>query len=384
MIRITRKEDCVGCSACVERCPVQCISFERDEQGFRYPGVDSSRCINCSLCERVCPVINAASEREPIEVYGAFNNNQSVVEMSSSGGIFFALAKKMIERGGVVFGARFDKDFNVVHSYAETIEVLKAFQGSKYLQSDIGESFRQVEESLKQGRPVLFTGTPCQIAALRLFLRKDYGDLLLKVDVICHGVPSPLVWKNYVSEKISSNPNIRTISFRDKRAGWKNYGFSYEVDVNGTTEKHFELMRDNIYMQTFLRDLTLRPSCFACPAKGGRSGSDLTLGDFWRVESLEPDIASESGTSLVVIHTQTGNNAFKSINSLVKLKTTYQNALKSNPSLKLSADKPIIYDEFWSKYVEFPTSDTLRRYIKLHRGSFIRRLLRYLKRYSRL
>ena len=177
MIDIIDKKDCVGCNACVQRCPKQCITMHEDEQGFLYPKVDLSLCIHCDLCEKVCPIINQAQPREPLETFAAKNPDDKVRMTSSSGGIFFALAKNIIEEGGVVFGAKFNENWEVVHDYAETLEGVKAFQGSKYVQSRIGDTFRQAEEFLKAGRKVMFTGTPCQIAALGLFLRKDFGLL---------------------------------------------------------------------------------------------------------------------------------------------------------------------------------------------------------------
>lgn len=375
MIDIKRKEECVGCSACVERCPVQCISFNRDEQGFRYPKVDISRCIGCSLCERVCPVLNQSEAKEPVEVLGAINKDTAVVMSSSSGGIFFALAKRIIEQDGVVFGAKFDSDFNVVHSYTETIEGLSVFQGSKYVQSDIGDSFRQAETFLKQGRRVLFSGTPCQIAALGLFLRKDYGDQLLKVDVICHGVPSPLVWRKYISN-LSEKGKITHVSFRDKREGWSRYGFSYKYIENGTQHEYFEPMRNNLYMQAFLRDLTLRPSCFECPAKRGRSGSDITLGDFWHVDSLNADMYYPMGTSLVAANNEFGRSVLLGLEKLTMQPTTYSTALISNGSLIQSAVMPQLYDSFWRSYISSPQLSVIAKFVKKSRGFFLRRAIR--------
>lgn len=244
MINIEDKKECCGCSACVQRCPKQCIVMKEDEEGFLYPVVDKEVCIDCGLCEQVCPVLRQREEREPLEVYAAFNKNEEVRMQSSSGGIFTALAEPIIKEGGVVFGARFNEDWEVVHDYVETVEGLSAFRGSKYVQSRIGCTFSQAEQFLKQGRKVLFSGTPCQIAGLKLFLRKEYENLL-SVDFICHGVPSPGVWRQYLNEfivyqgnkkKISFFPSkpiilnsirdISRIEFRNKRLGWKKYSFA--------------------------------------------------------------------------------------------------------------------------------------------------------------
>lgn len=199
MIHIIDKSKCCGCNACVQRCPKQCIAMQVDEEGFLYPVVDQSVCIDCGLCEKVCPVINLNEPRQPLQVLAAKNRNEEQRLRSSSGGIFILLAEHIIKQGGVVFGARFDKNWEVEHAYAETLEELEPLMRSKYVQSRIGNTYKEAEQFLKQGRQVLFVGTPCLIAGLKKFLRKEYENLLA-VDFICHGVPSPGVWRRYLEE----------------------------------------------------------------------------------------------------------------------------------------------------------------------------------------
>lgn len=206
MINIIEKKDCCGCSACVSICPKHCITMSLDNEGFLYPQVDNESCIDCGLCEKVCLVLNQGKECKPFQVYAAKNINEEIRMKSSSGGIFTLLAEQILHEGGVVFGARFNADWEVIHDYTETKEGLAAFRGSKYVQSRLGDSFCQAEHFLRQGRKVMFTGTPCQIAGLKLFLRKTY-DNLLTVDFICHGVPSPGVWKKYLEELIALKDN---------------------------------------------------------------------------------------------------------------------------------------------------------------------------------
>ena len=179
MIDKKEKNNCCGCGACVQICPKQCISMAADNEGFLYPQVNSAICIDCGLCEKVCPVINQSAPREPLVVYAAKNNNEDIRLKSSSGGIFTLLAEKVIEEGGVVFGAKFDADWNVIHDYTETIEGLAAFRGSKYVQSIIDDNFKTAKQFLNNGRKVLFSGTPCQIAGLKKYLRKEYDNLLV-------------------------------------------------------------------------------------------------------------------------------------------------------------------------------------------------------------
>ena len=182
--------------------------MREDREGFLYPEADAERCCNCGLCDEVCPVINRRATKQPLSVYAAKNRNDDIRRQSSSGGIFTLLAEKTLNENGVVFGARFDENWEVVHDYVETKEGLALFRGSKYVQSSIGDSFLQARQFLQRGRKVLFSGTPCQISGLKLFLGKEY-DNLLTVDFVCHGVPSPLVWRMYLRQLIDNHQNIR-------------------------------------------------------------------------------------------------------------------------------------------------------------------------------
>ena len=196
-IKLAEKHICTGCAACYSVCPVQCISMKEDAEGFLFPIIDEEKCTKCSLCEKTCLSIMQGKERKPLNVYAAKNPNEEIRKESSSGGIFTLLAEHVINKGGVVFGARFNEDWEVIHDYTETVKGLAAFRGSKYVQSRIGDMYKTAKDFLEKDRNVLFSGTPCQIAGLKAFLRKDY-DNLLTVDLVCHGVPSPLVWKRYL------------------------------------------------------------------------------------------------------------------------------------------------------------------------------------------
>lgn len=200
MIHITDKKNCCGCSACVQRCPKQCIRLEEDTEGFLYPQVDEETCIKCGLCEKVCPILNQADKLPVQEVLAVKNPDEEERMNSSSGGVFLPLAREVINQGGVVFGAVYDENWEVHHVYAEKIEDVYPMMGSKYLQSKIGNSFKDIERFLKQGREVLFVGSPCQIAGLRTYLRNKQYQNLLAVDFLCHGVPSPGVWRRYLAE----------------------------------------------------------------------------------------------------------------------------------------------------------------------------------------
>ena len=348
MIDIKNKQDCCGCSACAQRCPKQCISMQMDNEGFLYPQVDISKCIDCHLCEKVCPVINQYEARTPLNVYAAKNSDDEVRHQSSSGGIFTLLAEQTIKDGGVVFGACWDKEWNVKHDCVDNISDLYRFRSSKYLQSVIGDSYLKAEHFLKTGRKVMFTGTPCQIAGIKHFLRKEY-DNLLTVEVICHSVPSPGVWQQYLTTRLHTlkwnKSDIRNISFRDKKTGWKTYSFVIENE-NGNILT--ELSSKNAFMRGFLADLYTRPSCHACPAKQLRSGSDITLGDFWGIESLMPEIDDDKGVSAIIVNTDKGKQVLHNIN--VELHEVQYNELTTrNPALVKSFHKTPKRTEFFKE-----------------------------------
>lgn len=339
MITISDKSQCCGCHACAQICPQQCISMITDEQGFLYPKADQTECTNCHLCEQSCPVINKSESCPPLGMYAAFHPEQSVRMTSSSGGLFSLLAEQIINQGGYVFGARFDKMWNVVHDYAHDIQGVAQFRGSKYVQSIIGKSFSQAKELLNEGHSVLFTGTPCQIAGLHHYLGKDFKQLLT-IEVICHGVPSPSAWHCYIKDK-----NPAHVCFRDKVTGWKHYSITI-----GNTSREYDT---DHYMSCFLADLTLRPSCFNCPAKSGSSQADIALGDLWGIEKIAPEQDDNMGTNSIITYTQRGEDAIKGLG--VKLhEIDYQKALEHNPSIVMSAKRPDGYEEFWKDFTRNP------------------------------
>lgn len=348
MINIKNKQDCCGCSACAQCCPKQCITMAEDEEGFLYPQVDTSKCVDCHLCEKVCPVINKYEARTPLNVYAAKNSDDEVRHQSSSGGIFTLLAEQTIKDGGVVFGACWDKDWNVKHDYAECLDDLAKFRSSKYLQSVIGDTYIKAEQFLKASRKVMFTGTPCQIAGLKHFLRKEY-DNLLTVEVICHSVPSPGVWQQYLTTRLHTlkweKSDIRNISFRDKKTGWKTYSFVIE---NKDGNSFIELSSKNAFMRGFLADLYTRPSCHACPAKQLRSGSDITLGDFWGIESLMPEIDDDKGVSAIIVNSDKGKQVLHNINVEVH-EVQYDELTTRNPALVKSFPKTPKRTEFFKE-----------------------------------
>lgn len=329
MIYITDKHNCCGCSACASVCPKNCIIMQSDNEGFLYPKVNEANCIDCGLCEKVCHELHPFEEQKPQKVYAAINKDEEIRIKSSSGGIFYLLAEKTIAQGGVVFGARFDEQWQVVIDYTETMEGVKAFMGSKYVQARMDKAFIDAQRFLKDGRNVLFSGTPCQIAGLNHFLRKSYNNLLT-VDIICHGTPSPKVWSRYLDEVVAAGKKaINNVQFRNKRNGWKAFNFTMEYNKNEQTVSLCSHHQQNHFMRAFLRDMILRPSCYHCQAKNGRSHSDITIADFWGINTEMPEMDDDKGTGLVLVNTDKGQDSLD-WNMLTCKETTAEIALRHN------------------------------------------------------
>lgn len=347
MINIAVKSKCTGCSACVQKCPKQCISFEEDSEGFYYPQVKLSLCINCGLCENVCPVLHQDKPRTPEIVYAAKNSNLSTRLASSSGGIFALLADTILRQNGVVFGARFDNEWNVIHDYTDSLDGLSVFLGSKYVQSKIGNTYKLAEQFLIEGRKVLFSGTPCQIVGLKKYLRKEY-DNLLTVDFVCHGVPSPMIWRDYLNEK------IRPLGVDGRNM------VSQSVEVTDKTLL-YEPHKANLYMKGFLKNLYLRPSCYACPTKCGKSGADYTLADFWGASTYVGDFDDDKGLSAVLVYKNKVN--IESLDMAFKV-VGLNDILSQNPAVIKSSRIKGGRDKFFQHYNREHQVDLINRYSK--------------------
>lgn len=371
MIKITRSEDCTGCRACGEVCPKDCIAFKADAvEGFAYPEVDMSRCIDCHLCERVCPVIHAdTAQSEPMRVISAWSPCAGERKDSSSGGVFSLFAADVIGRGGVVVGVAMTDDFRSArHIEVDSIDGLGALRGSKYLQADATAAYKIVQSRLKEGRPVLFSGTPCQVAGMRRFLGKKADDEhLLLVDVICHGTPSPEAWRVYLDGRAKGEA-VAGVNFRDKSgSGWRSFGLSLQLrpyDLQPSDEGRLaapcgriphagepgvvsECHRTDLYMRSFLSNVNLRPSCYECPSNAGRSGSDITLADFWGYPHREGD---EHGVSQVLVRTDRGAHALEALSLLGVEDFSYDVVLRNNPCVAHSVASPERRKYFWRHY----------------------------------
>lgn len=315
-----------------------------DNEGFFYPKVCTVNCTNCDLCEKVCPVINKNESRVPVNTVAAINTDENVRMKSSSGGIFSLLAKIVIEQDGVVFGVRFDNEWNVIHDYIDKEEDLDHFCGSKYVQSHIGNAFSQVRSYLQAGRMVLFSGTPCQVAGLYKYLRKDYGNLVT-VDFVCHGVPSQKVWQSYLNYELKMKQgqtgegefkSFKKISFRNKTNGWKKYNIEL---IFSDSQRYMQYFAENPYMIGFINNLYLRPSCYHCAFRSFRSHSNFTLADFWGVENIHPEIDDDKGVSVLFVN---DNNAYveKLLNRISYKKVSFDDVVLGNRSIVSSYDCP--------------------------------------------
>ncbi|MDR1379045.1 MAG: Coenzyme F420 hydrogenase/dehydrogenase, beta subunit C-terminal domain [Synergistaceae bacterium] len=353
-----------------------------DEEGFLYPVTNEEKCVKCGVCESLCPVFNKPSiSIDPFNAvaFACVNKNQNVRLKSSSGGIFSLIAERVLASGGVVFGVAFDENFHVEHRYAETRENAMAFRQSKYVQSWIGDVYRQVEIFLKQRRLVLFCGTPCQTAGLHAYLGGTH-DLLLTQDLICHGVSSPRVWESYLAmHKRRAASVIKDVHFRNKSRGWR------QISVKITFESGKEYCRTystDLFMRGFLAGLYLRPSCYACAFKTIHRQTDFTLADFWGVQHLCPELDDNKGTSLVFVNTLKGIDLFRSImDDMLAMPVDTVNSARFNPSMEHSAalpkDRGIFFDRFREEgiaAVKGFCKITLLRKIKTFFRDFFRRV----------
>lgn len=352
-----QKDQCSGCYACYNACPVDAIRMESNQEGFWYPVVDEEKCIHCGRCIQVCQIDNhkAMKRDRQTEAYACMNKNLDRRLSSSSGGVFIELAQYVIDRGGYVFGAAFDENLHLRHTYASDLESCMMFMGSKYLQSEIGSSYSDAKKFLSQKKLVLFTGTPCQIHGLKLFLGREYSNLIT-VDLACHGVPSPAVFDKYIKElESSSHSKVVDFYFRSKKKGWNN--FSREIHLeNGETKvtQHNECP----FVKGFSANLYLRPSCYVCKNKGDNRYSDLVMGDYWGVKTIHPKFSDDKGTFLLLVRSDKGAEVLNAVKNNFRLeikKASKGNAF--NPAIANPVDSNPNRDRFFNEFEKGNNSD---------------------------
>ena len=360
----------------MQKCPQNCISMKEDNEGFLYPDINENACIKCGLCEKVCPVINNIEkniEKIPM-AYAVYAKDNMIREDSSSGGMFTLLAEKVLEKKGIVFGAAFDDKWQVKHIAIDDANKLYLLRGSKYLQSKIEDTFIQVKNALNKGKEVLFSGTECQIVALKKFLGKEYCNLIT-VGVLCHGVPSPKVWKKYLEfREKEANSKVENITFRNKCSGWKEYSLTIRFK---NKEQYSEIFYQDLYMKMFLNNICLRPSCHACRFKELNRKSDITIGDFWGIEQIASEMDDDRGTSLVLVHSTKGMEILKSILNRVEIKEVDANCslpkdADSRHSVPIHRNREKLFEEIekvdidkLGKLLEEPINIKMKRKIKI-------------------
>lgn len=377
MIRINRKQDCCGCTACEQLCHNHAITMKQDKKGFVYPHVNTKLCDDCSLCVKTCPIQNEREARIPNHTYALKHKSESIRQNSSSGGAFSVFAKETLTNGGVVFGATFDQNWNVVHSIIDSLDQLPKVMKSKYVQSNLNDIFRQVKEKLNTGIPVLFSGTPCQVAGLINFLGKRFPNLTT-IDFICHGVPSPKIWQDYLKEavggkKTKNSATISDINFRDKSEGWIKFHFIINTVSNTRADGNNTLVNeyiwDNDYMLAFLNDYINRPSCHECHFRNGKSGADYTIADYWGIDKLYPDFFDDKGVSLLLSYSTELPEYIKASTEFIE--TTFDDACFGNLCIKSSWPyKPLSHCFFFlHNYLGFSIHSSLRKTMLIEKYS---------------
>lgn len=308
MLEVIEKNKCCGCSACFSACGHQAITMQLDSEGFEYPIINQEACVDCGLCQSVCPVLQYENRMDirvknsDVQIgFSARNKNFSQRLVSSSGSIFPPIAEWILDNNGLVVGAAYDNDFNVVHKFVESKDELCALQGSKYLQCKAdNETFKYIRKELKNGRKVLYSGMACQVEGLKSFLRKDY-DNLYTIDLICMGIPSYVVWQKYLAA-FFGDEKIKSINFKEKSIGWDTFTFRVDTDKRIFKERGMH----NLYLRSMFLSWNMRPSCFQCPFKKAKRISDFTLADAWGVYHSTPDINDNKGLSSVIVHSNKG------------------------------------------------------------------------------
>lgn len=316
MIEIKEKSECCGCRTCEKVCPKKCISMKPDSEGFLYPEVDHTKCINCNLCVKVCPILNKPASLPIQKGYIARNRDMKILKTSSSGGFFSALCELVIDREGVVFGASFNEELAVRHVKAESLDDCIGFRGSKYVQSDVSDTYIEVKEALKQGKWVCYSGTPCEISGLRNYLGRDYDHLIL-VDFVCHGVPSPKLWKEYLkymSEQYHSD--IIKANFRSKKNGYQSSTMHLKF---ANSKDYYGSVRTDIMLKSFFRNICLRESCYKCAFKGKERCSDLTIYDCWHAGKILDVEDDDLGYTSILVRSDKGISFINELNHQLEI-----------------------------------------------------------------
>lgn len=377
MIKIINKQDCCGCTACASVCPVNAIEMKPDELGFLYPAVSASICIECNKCDKVCGFLSPDLRNDIPVAYGVRHKKIREVEKSRSGAAFAALSDYFLKNGGVVYGAGYDAHFKVKHKRADDRDKRDDLRGSKYAQSDMTGVMSIIKQDLKEGNEVLFSGTPCQVYALKLFIPAVLQKKLFTIDIVCHGVSSPKVWDDYLLylEK-KEKKDILSVNFRDKSIfGWSGLhkeSFTFSDNVKRT------------YDYTYYSDLIVRPSCNECRFASVHRGSDLTLADFWGWKKLCPEFEDDDkGYSLLLVNTDKGDSLFRSVgDSIIHKQVDIMQCIQPNMQQPTAANSK--HEQFVSDYVTKGFAYVRRKYGVVGIRYQMTRIINYVKRHFQI
>jgi len=339
---------CCGCSACFAVCPVGAITLQADTEGFLYPIIDDKKCIECNKCMSVCPLksTHVTADVPKTQKYIALKHREKeTILSSSSGGAFTAISDYILENGGVIYGVAFDENIRAVHIRADKKEIRDNMRVSKYVQSDLQDTFKQVKDDVTNGITVLFTGTPCQVAGIKKYLEKDYENFFT-MDVICHGVPSPLMFSEHIKQiEKKKKTTVKSYKCRSKVKGWHTHIEAAEF-TNGKTEAGTPLLQEHKVL--FYSGYILRPSCYECKFTNLHRPADITMGDFWGIEKSMPDWDDQAGTSIVLVNTQKGEKLFE--NSKPNIHFRVSETYGRQPNLEKNRSKPADREQFWNLY----------------------------------
>ena len=375
-------EKCTGCGACVQRCPKRCISWTEREFGFRYPQIDKDACVNCGQCEKVCPIDKALEVSAEQKAYAAVHKDDEVLAKSTSGGAFTAIADAVFAQGGIVYGAAMLDGMQVKHIRTSGKDDFEGLRSSKYLQSDTGTTYQMVEQDLKQGKTVLYSGTPCQIDGLKNFLGKDYENLYT-VDIVCHGVGSQAYFDKYMDYARERYGKIKALRFRSKEyAGWSCGGGVVVVDSSDCLKKIPYRDFDNYYYSYFLSGDIYRKSCYSCKYANTNRVGDFTLGDYWGVEALNLPLQTKNGCSLLLVNNRHAMLLLDEIESLDRVETTVEQAAHCNKQLNASSKLMDSRQNRIGEYESMSGQQIQKEYLKNHRKTVVKGQLKALMPYK--
>ena len=381
MPTLVSKDFCCGCSACANRCPRNAITMTPDITGFLFPVVDKALCIQCGLCEKACPIIECVKPNETSpHSYIAQNRDDSVRFQSTSGGMFTAIAAEVIRQGGVVFGAAFAQNYTVRHTFVDNIEELVKFRGSKYVQSEIGNSYKEAEGFLKQNRKVCFSGTPCQIQGLKKHLNKDYENLI-SVDVMCRAVPSPKFFQKYLDYQRKKLPEFNRVVFRDKTMGYSYPNLALFADKKCLYRGGSEYDQ---WLRLFFKGFCNRINCHECKFQNGVRISDFTLWDCWNTQDYSHKLDDNKGTTNVIAWTEKSHNLLNAIKPTLKLvEYSFEKAeknLKRKPLPKANYNR----EQFFNDVDNMEAEQFIIKYVPISSNIIIKTALRRLLLISHL